>query len=189
MGAWQGSSVKSANAAAIVLKKFTSAKHKLYSLIVWEMNHIMGDNVHFRGNLNFTIKVALKQHWEDSIRSQLMQNTPDELPSNADTVSRDHDIARNIPVLVLVRLIRIWIIRSCFTEEKQCAICSTQHKSNTRSCDITLSKYFIKTVKILHFYLPVHLPHIWTAWCNSRKKKESQSHADFQINKIIIMLH
>lgn len=67
----------------------------------------MGDNVHFRGNLNFTIKVALEQHWEDSIRSQLMQNTPDELPSNADTVSRDHDIARNIPVLVLVRLIRI----------------------------------------------------------------------------------
>lgn len=34
MGAWQGSSVKSANAAAIVLKKFTSAKHNLYSSIV-----------------------------------------------------------------------------------------------------------------------------------------------------------
>lgn len=43
-----------------------------------------------------TIKVALKQHWEDSIRSQLMQDTPDELSSNADTVSWDHDIARNI---------------------------------------------------------------------------------------------
>lgn len=49
-----------------------------------------------------TIEVALKQHWEDSIRSQLMQDAPDELPSNADTVSWDHDIAKNIPVHVLV---------------------------------------------------------------------------------------
>lgn len=53
-----------------------------------------------------TIKVALKQHWEDSIRSQLMQDTPDELSSNADTVSRDHDIARNIRVLVLLSLLQ-----------------------------------------------------------------------------------
>lgn len=53
-----------------------------------------------------TIKVALKQHWEDSIRSQLMQDTPDELSSNADTVSRDHDIARNILVLVLLSLLQ-----------------------------------------------------------------------------------
>lgn len=53
-----------------------------------------------------TIKVALKQHWEDSVRSQLMQDTPDELSSNADTVSRDHDIARNIQVLVFVSLLQ-----------------------------------------------------------------------------------
>lgn len=53
-----------------------------------------------------TIKVALKQHWEDSIRSQLMQDTPDELSSNTDTVSWDHDIARNIQVLVLVSLLQ-----------------------------------------------------------------------------------
>lgn len=53
-----------------------------------------------------TIKVALKQHWEDSIRSQLMQDTPDELSSNADTVSWDHDIARNIRVLVLLSLLQ-----------------------------------------------------------------------------------
>lgn len=53
-----------------------------------------------------TIKVALKQHWEDSIRSQLMQDTPDELSSNADTVSRDHDIAKNIRVLVLLSLLQ-----------------------------------------------------------------------------------
>lgn len=53
-----------------------------------------------------TIKVALKQHWEDSVRSQLMQDTPDELSSNADTVSRDHDIARNILVLVLLSLLQ-----------------------------------------------------------------------------------
>lgn len=53
-----------------------------------------------------TIKVALKQHWEDSIRSQLMQDTPDELSSNADTVSRDHDIAINIQVVVLVSLLQ-----------------------------------------------------------------------------------
>lgn len=53
-----------------------------------------------------TIKVALKQHWEDSIRSQLMQDTPDELSSNADTVSRDHNIARNIRVLVLLSLLQ-----------------------------------------------------------------------------------
>lgn len=57
------------------------------------------------GILN-TIKVALKQHWEDSIRSQLMQDTPDELSSNADTVSRDHDIAINIQVVVLVSLLQ-----------------------------------------------------------------------------------
>lgn len=53
-----------------------------------------------------TIKVALKQHWEDSVRSQLMQDTPDELSSNADTVSRDHDIAKNIRVLVLLSLLQ-----------------------------------------------------------------------------------
>lgn len=53
-----------------------------------------------------TIKVALKQHWEDSVRSQLMQDTPDELSSNADTVSRDHDIAINIQVVVLVSLLQ-----------------------------------------------------------------------------------
>lgn len=69
------------------------------------MNHIIEDNVHFRGIL-ITIKVALKQHWEDSVRSQLMQDTPDELSSNADTVSRDHDIARNIRVLVLLSLLQ-----------------------------------------------------------------------------------
>lgn len=35
-----------------------------------------------------------------------MQDTPDELSSNADTVSRDHDIARNIRVLVLLSLLQ-----------------------------------------------------------------------------------
>lgn len=59
----------------------------------------------FEGVL-ITIKVALKQHWEDSVRSQLMQDTPDELSSNADTVSRDHDIAINIQVVVLVSLLQ-----------------------------------------------------------------------------------
>lgn len=53
-----------------------------------------------------TIKVALKQHWEDSVRSQLMQDTPDELSSNADTISRDHDIAINIQVVVLISLLQ-----------------------------------------------------------------------------------
>lgn len=143
-----------------------------------------------------TIEVALKQHWEDSIRSQLMQDAPDELPSNADTVSWDHDIAKNIPihVLVLVSLlqtwlvIRTWIISMPKSAEKQCAICSTHHKSNTRFFNL-IWKCTIKTVKVLCFiYLSTcHTYGLLDAILEKKKKRNLKVKAcwfSYKLNSI-----
>lgn len=103
-----------------------------------------------------------------------MQDTPDELSSNADTVSRDHDIAINIQVVVLVSTSKI-ICHKNIDHQKAKVISLIQKKNNMQFAaqsiskiqdplrKITLSEYTIKTVKMLRFFLPVHLPHIWTA--------------------------
>lgn len=139
-----------------------------------------------------TIKVALKQHWEDSIRSQLMQDTPDELSSNADTVSRDHDIARNIPVLELVSLllkwfvIRIWIIRMPKSFYWRKTISNLQHKAQVKYKILWDYWYTFK----VHYQNSENIVFNYLSTCHTyglldailEKKEESQSHVDFQIN-------